>query len=327
MRPGISAAYAAPVRDATLRQLQLLVAVARARSFTRAAREVHLTQPAVSMQLRALERIAGHPLLERGRGPLRLTAAGEALLSHAQRILAELHDAEEALAALGGLRRGRLTIAVVSTAKYFAPKLLARFLRGHPGLELRLLVNNRAETIRLLAEDEVDLALTGTTPHELPLEARPFARHPLVVVVAPDHPLAGRRRVAPAELSGETFLVREPGSGTRAAMERFLRAARVHPGRTTEMHSNETIKQAAMAGMGVAFLSGHAVGLELATGALGVLPVDGLPVFREWNVVHRAGKVLSPAAAAFRAFVLEEGSRFLDGWQVATPGPKAPARP
>ncbi len=308
------------VRDATLRQLQILVAVSRTLSFTRAAREIHLTQPAVSMQMRELERIAGLPLFERGRGRLHLTAAGEALLGHAQRILGELHDAEESLAALTGLRRGRLAIAVVSTAKYFAPKLLALFVRVHPGIDLRLLVNNRAETIRLLAEDAVDLALTGTTPPELPLQARPFARHPLVIVAPPDHPLARRRRIAPAELSGEAFLVREPGSGTRAALERFLRGTRVRPGRTTEVHSNETIKQAVMAGMGIAFLSGHAVGLELAAGALAVLPVEGLPVMREWNVVHRAGKVLSPAAAAFRAFVLEEGNGFLARWPPAGGG-------
>ncbi len=317
MRRSISLPYGSGVRDATLRQLHILVAAARTLSFTRAASEVHLTQPAVSMQIRELERIAGLALFERGRGRVRLTAAGEVLLGHAQRILGELHDAEESLAALAGLERGRLSIAVVSTAKYFAPKLLAMFARRHPRIELRLLVNNRAETIRLLAEDAVDLALTGTTPHELPLDARPFARHPLVIIAAPDHPLARRRRIAPAELSGETFLVREPGSGTRAALERFLRGARVHAGRTTEMHSNETIKQAVMAQMGIAFLSGHAVGLELAAGALVVLPVAGLPVFREWNVVHRAGKVLSPAAAAFRAFVLEEGSLFLARWPAA----------
>ncbi len=302
------------MRDATLRQLRIFVAAARTLSFSRAARDVHLTQPAVSMQIRALERIAGLPLFERGRGRLRLTAAGEELLVHAHRALGELRDAEEALAALAGLSRGRLTIAVVSTAKYFAPKLLAQFTKSHPGIELRLLVNNRAEVVRLLAEDEVDLAVTGTTPHELPLAAKPFARHPLVVVAPPDHALARRRRVTPAELAGAPFLVREPGSGTRAAFERFLRSARVHAGRTTEMQSNETIKQAVMAGMGLAFLSAHAVGLELAAGYLVVLPVEGLPVYREWNVVHREGKVLSPAAAAFRAFVLAEGSAFLARW-------------
>ena len=302
------------MRDATLRQLQLFVAAARTLSISRAARAEHLTQPAVSMQIRALERIAGLPLFERGRSRLRLTAAGEQLLVHAQRVLKELRDAGEALAALSGLSRGRLTIAVVSTAKYFAPKLLAQFTRRHPGIELRLLVSNRAEVVRLLAEDEVDLAITGTTPHELPLTAKPFARHPLVIVAAPDHPLARRRRVAAADLAAETFLVREPGSGTRAAFERFVRSARVHAARTVEMRSNETIKQAVMAGMGIAFLSGHAVGLELAAGYLAVLPVEGLPVHREWNVVHREGKVLSPAATAFRAFVLEEGGAFLARW-------------
>ncbi len=314
MRSGIRAAYAGPVRDVSLRQLRTFAAAARTLSFSRAAREVHLTQPAVSMQIRELERIAGLPLFERGRGRLRLTAPGEALLVHAQRVIAELRDAEAALAALAGLARGRLTIAAVSTAKYFAPKLLARFTQRHPGIELRLLVSNRAEVVRLLADDEVDLAITGTTPHELPLAARSFARHPLLVVAAPDHPLARRRRVAAGELSGQAFLVREPGSGTRAALDRFLRAARIHPGRAMEMHSNETIKQAVMAGMGIAFLSGHAVGLELAAGYLVVLPVEGLPVYRDWNVVHREGKVLSPAAAAFRAYVLEEGSAFLSRW-------------
>lgn len=316
------------VRDVTLRQLQILVAAARTLSFSRAAREVHVTQPAVSMQIRELERIAGLALFERGRGRVRLTAAGEELVRHAQRVLQELRDAEEALAGLAGLSRGRLTIAVVSTAKYFAPKLLALFARRHPAIELRLLVNNRAEVVRLLAEDEVDLALTGTTPHELPLEARPFARHPLLLVAGPEHPLVRRRRIAAAELAGEAFLVREPGSGTRAALERFLRGARIHPPKTTEMHSNETIKQAVMAGMGIAFLSGHAIGLELATGNLVVLPVEGLPVYRDWNVVHRAGKVLSPAAAAFRAFVLEEGSAFLARWPPPGGGadPASPAR-
>jgi DNA-binding transcriptional LysR family regulator len=308
----------ASMRDATLRQLQIFAAAARTLSFSRAARDVHLTQPAVSMQIRELERIAGLPLFERGRGRLRLTAAGDELLVHAHRVLQELRDAEEALAALAGLSRGRLTIAVVSTAKYFAPKLLARFTHGHPGIELRLLVNNRAEVVRLLADDEVDLAITGTTPHELPLAAKPFARHPLVVVAPPDHALARRRRVTAAELAREPFLVREPGSGTRAAFERFLRGARVHAGRTTEMQSNETIKQAVMAGMGVAFLSAHAVGLELAAGYLVVLSVEGLPVYREWNVVHREGKVLSPAAAAFRLFVLEEGGAFLARWLPAS---------
>ncbi|MGC3999370.1 MAG: LysR substrate-binding domain-containing protein [Anaeromyxobacter sp.] len=154
----------------------------------------------------------------------------------------------------------------------------------------------------------------GTAPRDVETEATPFADHPLVMVAHPDHPLARRRRAPLRELAAETFLVRERGSGTRAAMERLLRAAGVRPAGMTEISSNETIKQAVMAGMGVAFISLHAIGLELATQQLAILPVEGLPVMRAWNVVHRAGKALTPAAAAFKAFVLEEGQTFLARW-------------
>lgn len=311
------------MRDATLRQLRIFVAAARHLSFSRASGELHLTQPAISMQMKELERLAGLPLFERvGRG-LALTPAGEELVRHARKVLQAVADAEDAFAALRGLATGRIGIAVVSTAKYFAPKLLALFARERPGIELRLLVNNRDAVVRAVAENEVDLAIMGTPPPGLDAAATAFARHPLVVVAHPDHPLARKRRVAPAELGRETFLVREPGSGTRAAMERHFARARIAPAATTEISSNETIKQAVMAGMGLAFISQHAIGLELASGQLAIVPVEGLPVMRDWNLVHRREKVLSPAAAAFRAFVLEEGSRFLARWPVH-PGPPPP---
>lgn len=310
------------MRDVTLRQLQIFASAARHRSFSRASAELHLTQPAISMQMKQLEWHAGLPLFERvGRG-LALTAAGEELLRHAQRVLQALADAEDALAGLSGLRGGRVAIAVVSTAKYFAPKLLALFARAHPAIELKLLVNNRDAVVRALAENEADLAVMGTPPGELDAVATAFARHPLVVVAHPEHPLAHRRHVAPPELAGETFLVREQGSGTRAAMERFFAKERLRPP-TTEISSNETIKQAVMAGMGLAFISQHSIGLELAAAQIALVPVAGLPVMRDWNVVHRREKVLSPAAAAFKAFVLEEGSAFLGRWPVH-PGPPPP---
>jgi DNA-binding transcriptional LysR family regulator len=311
------------MRDVTVRQLQIFVSAARHLSFSRASEELHLTQPAISMQMKQLEGLAGLPLFERVGRRLALTPAGEALLRHAHQVMQALRDAEDALAALKGLRHGRIAIAVVSTAKYFAPKLLALFARKRPGVEVRLLVNNRDAVGQLLAGNEVDLALMGTPPGGLDLVATPFARHPLVIIAHPEHRLGRRRRVPVEELEAETFLVRELGSGTRAAMERFLEKARVRPAALVELASNETIKQAVMAGMGVAFISQHAIGLELATSQLAILAVEGLPVMRNWNVVRRREKVLSPAAAAFEAFVLDEGSAFLARWPVH-PGPPPP---
>ncbi len=302
------------MRDATVRQLQIFAAVAQHLSFSRASRELRLTQPAVSMQVKQLERLAGLPLLERAGRRIHLTQAGEEVLRCARQVSRSLQEAEDALAALRGLRAGRISIAVVSTAKYFAPKLLALFSREHPEIELKLAVNNRDAVVELLAADEVDLALMGTPPGQVDTVAFAFARHPLVIIAHPDHPMVARRRVPVAALEAESFLVREPGSGTRAAMERFFAAHRVRHAATTEISSNETIKQAVMAGMGLGFISQHAIGLELAAGQLALLNVEGLPVMRDWNVVHRREKRLSPAALAFKEFVLEEGSAFLKRW-------------
>src|SRR5919109_2475246 len=304
----------APMRDATVRQLQILVSLAKNLSFTRAAEELRLTQPAVSMQIKALEELAGVPLVERVGRQVALTEAGSRTLRHAQAVLRSLDDAEEDLAALRGLETGRVSIGVVSPANYSAPRLRALFARQHPGVELKLAVNNREVVLELLTGNEGDLALMGTPPRSLETSAFRFARHPLVIIAAPEHPLARRRRVPVKALAAETFLVREPGSGTRAAMERFFAAHRISPATTTEISSNETIKQAVMAGMGLAFLSQHAVGLEPSAGQLVLLDVEGLPVMRGWNIVHRNEKRLSPAALAFKQFVLKEGRAFLADW-------------
>ncbi len=308
------------MHDATVRQLQILATVAKHLSLTRAAEELRLTQPAVSMQVKALEQIAGLPLLERIGRRVALTDAGVEMLRHAQSVLRSLGDAEDALASLRGLKAGRVSIAVVSTAKYFAPKLLALFSREHRDVELKLAVNNRDTVVQLLVENEVDLAIMGRPPQHLETTAFRFAKHPLVIFAAPDHPLARERRVPVRALAAERFLVREQGSGTRAAMERFFAAHHVRPAATTEISSNETIKQAVMAGMGLAFLSQHAIGLELSSGNVVLLPVEDLPVMRDWNVVHRTEKRLSPAALAFKQFVLKEGRAFLASW----PGAAAP---
>ncbi len=305
----------AGMKDATVRQLQIFEAAARALSFSRAGQALHLTQPAVSMQVRQLEHFAGVPLFERTGRRLHLTDAGEELVLHARAVLRALEDADEAFAAMKGLRGGRVRLAVVSTAKYFAPRLIARFAQTHPGVRIRLQVDNREAVVRTLAANDVDLALMGRPPEEIDLDAAPFADHPHVIIAPPDHPLARRRRVPIEELASETFLVRELGSGTRTAMERFFQERGVPLRVGMEMPSNETIKQAVMAGLGLSFISMHTIALELSARALAVVHAPGLPVMRQWYVLHRKEKRLAPASEAFKAFVLEHGRGFLERWR------------
>jgi len=296
------------MRSATLRQLRTFTEVARRLSFTAAAKSLHLTQPAVSMQVRQLEQAAGLPLLEQFGRRVHLTDAGRELLRYAAGISDLLREAEDAMKALQGVGGGELSIAVTSTAKYFAPRLLAEFRRSHPEARLRLAVSNREAVVRELTDNTVDLAVMGRPPRGLDTEAAPFAKHPIGIIAAPDHPLVGRKRLPLERLASETFIIRERGSGTRAAMEHVFAERGFKAGETLEMSSNETIKQAVMAGMGIAFLSMHTIGLELRAGRLALLAVSGLPVMREWYVIHRRGKRLSPAAQALKSFLLEQGA-------------------
>ncbi len=305
----------AGMKDATVRQLQIFEAAAQALSFSRAALALHLTQPAVSMQVRQLEHFAGVPLFERSGRRLHLTDAGEELLLHARAVLRALEDADEAFAAMKGLRGGRVRLAVVSTAKYFAPRLIARFAQSHPGVQIRLQADNRAAVVRTLAANDVDLALMGRPPDDGDLVAEPFAEHPLVVIAPPGHPLTRRRGVPLEALAEETFLVREPGSGTRTALERFFAEHKLALKVGHEMPSNETIKQAVMAGLGLSFISLHTITLELSVDALALVRAPGLPVMRKWNVVHRREKRLAPASEAFKKFVLQHGQSFLRTWR------------
>ncbi|MBK7015399.1 MAG: LysR family transcriptional regulator [Sulfuritalea sp.] len=300
------------MKNVTLRQLKIFEAVARHLSFSRAAEELHLTQPAVSMQVQSLEDQAGLPLTEQAGKKVRLTAAGEEVARQARRIAEQLREAGEALAALKGVEAGRLKIGVVSTAKYFAPSLLAEFRRRHPGVEVQLMVHNRGTIVRLLAENEIDLAIMGTPPGEFETVAREFADHPLVFIASPDSRLAQKRRIDPRQLAEETLLIREPGSGTRSALERFLVEHGVVAGKVMELGSNETIKQAVMAGLGISFISEHTIGLERSVGRLVRLNVNGTPVNRQWRLVHRTDKRLMPAATAFVEFMNAEGSRLIE---------------
>jgi DNA-binding transcriptional LysR family regulator len=299
------------IQRASLRQLKVFEAAATSGSFSKTAQLLHLTQPGVSMHIKELEINAGLPLFERIGRNLHVTQAGQELLARVREVLRSLKDAEDALDGLKGLRRGRINLAVVSTAKYFVPRLLARFGKDFPELDIRLAVNNRDSVIEQLAANEVDLAIMGRSPQALDTVAEVFAKNPHVIIAPPGHPLAGQRRIPVDRIAQETFIVREPGSGTRLAMQQFFEERRSTYGVSMEMASNETIKQAVMAGMGLSFISRHTIDLEIQTQRLVVLDVNGTPVIRHWHVAHLAKKRLSPTAAAFKRFVLTQGRHLL----------------
>jgi len=299
------------VRNVTLRQMRVFAAVARQLSFTRAARELHLTQPAVSQQIKQLEAEVGLPLFEKIGRKVQLAPAGTELLSYATQTLELMREASEALAAMRGLRRGILKLAAVSTAKYFAPSLLSAFRPAYPEVTIKFDVGNREEIIKQMAANDTDLVIMGRPPRELETIAAPFAKHPLVIIASPDHPLAARRRIPLRQLASEQFLIREAGSGTRASMEHVFRERNVPFRVSMEVSSNETIKQAVMAGMGISFISAHTVGLELAAGKLVCLDIVGLPIMRDWYVMYLRDKHLAPIADAFRRFLLERGGQII----------------
>jgi LysR family transcriptional regulator, low CO2-responsive transcriptional regulator len=300
------------LQRATLKQLRTFESAARLLHFGRAAAELHLTQPAVSIQLQQLESEVGLPLFEQVGRRMHLTHLGAELLGHVRALLARLREAEEAMEGLRGGGGGELHIAATTTAEYFAPRLLAEFRRLRRGLKVRLTVNNRDAVVRELTDNNVDLAVMGRAPRGLNAVATAFAKHPLAIIAAPDHPLVQKRRLQLRQLAGETFLIREHGSGTRGAMEQAFAAQRFTPDETIEIGPNEAIKQAVAAAMGVGFVSLHTVGLELATKRLAVLPVAGMPVMRDWYVIHRARKRLSPAAAAFKDYLVAEGAGLIE---------------
>lgn len=290
----------------TLRQLDILEAVARCGSFSRASAELHLTQPAVSMQIKQLESTLGLPLFEHIGKSIHLTAAGKETLATCRAIGRELTNLEHTLASLQGLKGGTLTVSVVSTASYFTAKLIALFRQAHPDVRISLNAVNRETLLRQLAENSIDLALMGRPPEDQDLQAQPFIDNPLVVIAASNHPLAKKRNIPLARLAEEPFVGREPGSGTRSAVEQFFESKGLKLKVAMEMNKNEAIKQAVEAGLGVGVVSQHG---ELANRHLRVLDVQGFPLRRQWYLVQRQGKRLSPAAQAFAQFVLSEAGR------------------
>ena len=294
------------MRQVTIRQLQIFVSAADTLSFARVAERLHLTPAGVSFQIKQIEALSGFVLFER-RGKKRkmaLTEAGRALLVYAQQVVQSLENADQAMMALRGLSGGTVTLGLVSTAKYLVPHMLARFKVEFPTIVIHLHDGNRRQINEALLKGEIDLAVMGQPLLENEVVAEPFAPHPSVIAAAPSHPLARSRRLPASILAGESFIAREEGSGTRALLDRFFQARGMtpHVGMTTS--SNETIKQAVMAGMGVALISRHTIGLEMALGMMTILPVEGFPLMRSWFVAHRRNMPLLPVHARLKAFLL-----------------------
>ena len=298
----------------TLKQLRALAAVARHGSISAAAEALHLTPPAVHSQIKGLEGAMAATLLQRTADSAgsRLTAAGAALLVAAERVDVVLSQAAAQVRAIESGQVGHVALGVVSTAKYFAPGLVKTLRLLHPGVTLALKVGNRDTILHDLETGAIDLAVTGRPPREPPVEATPVGPHPHGIVAAPDHPLAGRPALSWADLRDETFIAREPGSGTRILMQRYL--DRLGDGaayRLVELGSNETIKQAVIAGLGIAFLSLHTTVAELRHGDLATLAAPQTPVLRHWFLVRSIGQDLSLAAGKIYAAILRLDGSFL----------------
>lgn len=300
------------MKHATLRQLKVFEAVARHRSFSRAADELHLTQPAVSTQVRKLEDHAGLPLFEQLGKKIHLTPAGAQMLQCSREIIQKFQEAEEVMAQFKGVSGGRLNVSVISAGDYFFPRLLVAFAQKHEGVTLNFGVCNREELLAQLKENVTDLAVMVRPPEDEDTVAEPFAPHPYVIVAAPAHPLARSARIPMSRILREPFIVREKGSDTWNSMADAFGDWLPGLNVAMEIRSTETIKQAVMAGMGVSFLSAHTVSRELQAESLVVLDVQGFPLMLNWYVVHRHGKRLPPVAQAFKNFLLQNGAGLVD---------------
>ncbi|WP_322068972.1 LysR substrate-binding domain-containing protein [Paraburkholderia bannensis] len=299
------------VKNATLRQLKTFETVARRLSFSRAAIELHLSQPAVSTQIKNLEEHAGVALFEQLGKKIFLTDAGKEMARHAREIIDRFNQVEQILAQMKGRSGACLKIGVVTACGYFFPRLIAEFRRRNEGAKLELKVGNRDELLRLLEANEIDLAIMSETPTDSRMAVECFAPQPFVVIAATDHPLARQPRILRAELNGERFVLREQGSDTRSAMESSMPDVLDSLTDTTEIPNTEAIKQAVMAGLGISFLPASAIELEVRAQMLAILDIVGLPVIRQLKIARMTGKSLSPVAQAFRSFLLEEGAALI----------------
>lgn len=291
------------IRHATLHQLKIFDTVARRMSFARAAEELHLTPPALSIQVKQLAEAAGQPLFEQVGKKIYLTPAGEAMTTACRDVLDRLEHVAQELAALQGLEKGSLKLAILSTSKYFISRLLGDFCAKHSGIDTALFVGNREVLLERLARNQDDLYILGQTPEHMNVVTEPFADNPLVVVVRSDHHLVPEKDIAPSRLWDIPFILREPGSGTRLAAEKFFERHRVVLKARMELGSNEAVKQAVSGGLGITVLSASTIRAELSRGELAVLDVRGFPLERKWYVAYPAGKQLTQTTRAFMEYL------------------------
>ena len=297
------------MRHATLHQLRIFEAIARRKNFTRAAEELFLTQPTVSAQIKQLTDIVGMPLFEQIGKRIFLTVAGEALYKTGRNIFEQLALFEMSVADMQGLKKGSLRIATVSTTKYFMPRFLGPFCHRYPGIDVSMQVMNRENILERLGENLDDLYVFGQPPENIDVASQAFLTNPLVVVAPRGHPLVGKKKIPLQRLAEERFIMREAGSGTRMATERLFEQHGIPIRVRLELGSNEAIKQAIIAGLGIAVLSAHTLVLDNASGEFNILDVKGFPLRRHWYAVHPAGKQLSIVARAFLDYLLSEGER------------------
>jgi DNA-binding transcriptional LysR family regulator len=294
-----------PIRHATLNQFRIFDAVARNMSFARAAEELHLTPPALSIQVKQLADAAGLPLYEQIGKKIHLTHAGRIMAEACRDIDARLESLAQDLDALQGLEKGSLKLAILTTAEYFAPRLLGEFCSRHPGIEASMFVGNRETLLERMSRNLDDLYIFGQPPANLNIVAESFAYNPLVVVARSDHALAGEKQILPSRLIGVPFILREPGSGIRLATEDYFARNKVGLETRMEVGSNEAIKQAVKGELGLAVLSLASVAAEIERGELTTLDVQGFPLMRRWHVAYPTGKNLSHAATEFRKMLFD----------------------
>ena len=300
------------MKNATLRQLRLFAHAGHSLSFADTARALHLTPPAVSIQIKQFESHIGADLFERIGKRMQLTAAGREMLIHVNAIIDQIRAAEESLRHLQGLEGGELNVGAISAGDHFFPFMLADFRRRYPGIDVKLRIMNREQLHYALLNGELDFGISGRPPDRADIVGEPFAPHPNVIICHGKHPLAKRTHVPLADLKGESFIVRERGSGTRIAMEQAFAKRRIEPVIAMELGSNETIKRAVAAGFGLSFVSAHVIAFDIRAKRLAVVDVEGFPVMRRWYVVERRGKRLPPAAQAFKRILLAEGAGLIE---------------
>ncbi|MFH5832923.1 LysR family transcriptional regulator [Halalkalibaculum sp. DA3122] len=290
----------------TLHQLQIFGMVARHKSMTEAARQLHMSQPAVSIQIKQLQESVGIPLIEIVGRRLYLTNAGERLYEVYKSITQELESFDSAVSQFQGGLKGTLSISAASTAKYFVPYLLGEFQRRYPLVEIKLKVTNRNEVLHHLSQNEFDLAVLTQLPEDESIEAKPFFDNPLVMAAPPDHPLAYREHIALEELAKQTFIYRELGSGTRMVMEQYLRDKGINVKPAMELGTNEAVKQAIMAGIGISVISRLSMGNELSLNQISILSIDDFPILTRWHVLYNKKKKLTPVTQNFLSFLQEK---------------------